>query len=131
MRPMQSRHTAAVVVVAAFFLCSELCAQMTGPSLRAADVAASLRKNGSVKGVAIVLTQARGPQSQQTMDEIADSLVAIAASFPGNDLRSAQTRLAATLALVQAGKGTSGIVGSDRAVPYSGASVRLMRLVET
>jgi len=94
-------------------------------------VAASLRKNGSVPGVTIVLTQARGPQSQQTMDEIADSLVVIAASFPGNDLRSAQTRLAAQGALLRAGKGTSGIVGSDRAVPYSGAAVRLMRLVET
>jgi hypothetical protein len=63
MRPIPSRHTVGIAFVAGCFFSSKLCAQIRAPSPRAADVAASLRKNGSVKGVTIVLAQARGPQS--------------------------------------------------------------------
>jgi hypothetical protein len=65
------------------------------------------------------------------MDEIADSLVAIAVSFPGKDPRSASTRERALTALLSAGMGASGVFGIERGVPYVGAADRLMQMVET
>jgi hypothetical protein len=65
------------------------------------------------------------------MDEIADTLVAIATTFPGNDFRANATRMEALQSLSGAGRGENGIVGQNRALPYGGAMSRLVRIAET
>lgn len=97
----------------------------------AADVATLLRTSGHAGGARAVLTQAYSVQHRQRMDEIADTLVVIASTFPGDNLRGASTRGAALTTLLLAGQGSSGIVGVDSAVPYAGAVDRLMRIAET
>ncbi|MDP1860704.1 MAG: hypothetical protein Q8K82_18655 [Gemmatimonadaceae bacterium] len=128
---IHSRHGATIAVVVALVATSELRSQTVSREPNAAEVATLLRGHGHATGALAVLTQARGRQPQQKMDEIADSLVAIAVSFPGMDLRGAQTRGAAQATILLAGMGSSGIVGIDHAVPYVGAADRLMRIAET
>lgn len=126
-----NRHEAILALVLAVVATSEGRSQTINREPNATEVAASLRTKGHVGGARAVLSQARGPKSQQQLDEIADTLVAIAAGFPGDDLRGGSTRLAALTTLVLAGQGDNGIVGLDRAVPYAGAAARLMLLAET
>lgn len=104
-------------------------ASITEP--KAAEIAAALRIQGHSNGALAVLTQARRQQQQSAMHEIADSLVAIAATFPGTDIRATRTRGAALSTLLLAGQGQSGVVGITSGTPYSGAVDRLMRIAET
>ena len=97
----------------------------------AAEVAVSLRTKGHAGAARTVLTQALRPKSPQELDEIADTLAAIAATFPGNDARGSATRMEALLSLSFAGQGDNGIVGVAHAVPYGGAAARLMRIAQT
>ena len=127
---IHSASRATIVVVAALVPTSELRSQTIVREPSSAEVAASLREHGHVGGALAVLTQARGPHAQGNMDEIADSLVAIAVSFPGMDLRAVRTRGAAQTALVLAGMGSSGVMGNDRGIPYAGAEDRLMHIAE-
>lgn len=96
----------------------------------ATDVAVSLRTKGHPGAALAVLTQALGPKSPQQMDDIADTLVAIATRLPGNDSLSFEIRTQALLTLIGAGQGDNGIVGVDHAVPYAGAAPRLRRVAE-
>jgi hypothetical protein len=121
----------AIVIVVALVATSELRSQAVSREPNAAEVAALLRSRGDAGGALAVLTQVRGPQPQQNMDEIADSLVAIAVGFPGMDHRGVVTRAAAKETLLLAGLGYNGLVGIDRAVPYAGAADRLMIIAET
>lgn len=97
----------------------------------ASEVANLLRTRGHAGTARAVLTQAYGPKSSQAMDEIADTLTAIAGEYPGKDEHSASIRRAALSTLLLAGLGHTGIVGRDRASPYPGAAKRLMLLTET
>ncbi len=132
MRPNQSGRTLFAFVSAAILLSPAVRAQTVAVEPQSgAEVAASLRRYGHAGGALAVLTQTRKPQARQTMDDIADSLVAIAATLPGNDSRASATRTAARTILKHAGMGVSGVVGIERGTPYAGASIRLMRLAET
>jgi len=97
----------------------------------AAEIAALLRNQGRYGTAISVLAQSRGPEPKPKLDAIADSLVVIAISFPGNDYRGGSTRMAALRALLAAGAGESGVVGIPHGVPYTGAAARLMRMAET
>lgn len=123
-------RTAAVLGLTGFSA-AEVRAQRVSSDPSPAEVASLLRTSGDPGAALSVLTQARGAQAQKKMDEIADTLVAIAISLPGSDQRSTSTRAIAQATLLQAGLGMTGIVGIDRGIPYSGATDRLMRLVET
>jgi len=128
----QSRRWAVVLLTTATAVASEGRAQAKGVDPTAAEVAVALRDNGRYQGAVSALTQARGPRSQQELDEIADTLVAIAASFRSSDeSRGVVTRTTALTSLVDAGLGRTDIVGVEKGVPYSGAATRLMRLAET
>lgn len=121
----------AIAMVLTLATGAELRSQRITRDPDAAEVAALLRNQGRYGGAIAVLSQARGPEPQQKMDAIADSLVVIAVSFPGDDHRGASTRMAALRALLAAGTGESGVVGIERAVPYAGAADRLMQMAET
>lgn len=110
---------------------SEGRSQVRGIDPTAAQVASSLRTKGHPAGARAVLTQARGPRAARQLDEVADTLASIAARFPGGDLRAVSTRAAALDALVDAGRGSTGIDDGTGGVRYAGAAVRLMRLAET
>jgi hypothetical protein len=105
--------------------------QGTSKSPDAAEVAAGLRARGNSGAAVAVLAQARGPESRRKMDEIGDSLVAIAAGLPGHDRHATATRATALSALMLAGMGETGVVGIERGVPYAGAADRLMRIALT
>jgi hypothetical protein len=96
----------------------------------AATVAQALRFKGHARGGRAALTQAYGPRPQAALDAIADSMVAIATTLQGGDVRAHAIRTAALNALAAAGMGDNGIVGSQRAIPYAGASARLIRIAE-
>ena len=120
----------ALVLVAA--VTSEGRSQVSGQDPTAAQVARALRTKGHPAQARAVLTQARGTRSAHQMDEVADTLVSIAATLPGDDLDGTSTRFAALSALVDAGRGSSGIDDEGKgAVRYAGAAARLMRLAET
>ena len=57
--------------------------------------------------------------------------MSIAATLPGDDLDGTSPRFAALSALVDAGRGSSGIDEGKGAVRYAGAAARLMRLAES
>jgi len=125
------RSAAFLVALAVWTGVGEAQAQFSRPDPSAAKVAAALRAHGYAPSALVVLTQAHGPRPRRTLDDIADTLVAIAVSVSGDDLLSSRARKEAVHLLAAAGVGHSGIVGVDRAIPYSGAVVRLMRIVET
>lgn len=100
-----------------------LKAQTIRPSPSAAEVAGLLRKQGVAGQALQVLTQTAGPQSTVVMNAIADTLVAIATTLPGDDVRGAQTRMKATETLMLAGIGRGG-------VPFEGAARRLFQIAE-
>ena len=130
-RTHSGRDTVLAMILVAS-VTSEGRSQVGGVDPTAAQVASSLRTKGQPAGARAVLTQARGPRSAHQMDEVADTLVSIAATFPGDDLRGVSTRSAALMALVHAGRGSSGIDDEGRGpVRYAGAAARLMRLAET
>jgi hypothetical protein len=131
MRRILAGHRATIAVVVTLLATTDLRSQTVSRDPGAAEVAASLRGHGHASGALWVLTQAFRPQPRQKMDEIADSLVAIAVSFPGMDLRSVQTRGAAQSTLLLAGKGEGGTMGTRSAVPYVGAADRLMLMAGT
>lgn len=131
MRRIYSGCASAVTVVAALAATSRLHAQPLSREPTAAEVAALLRGQGHAGGAVAVLTQAYSPQPRRKMDDIADSLVAIATGFPGDDLRGARTRGAALSTLLLAGIGTREVTGFERPIPYAGAADRFMRIAET
>jgi hypothetical protein len=120
-----------MIIVAALVGVTSVHGQPMSREPTAAEVATLLRTRGHAGAAQAVLTQAYSVQPQQKMDEIADTLVVIAATFPGDDFRGAHTRGAALITLLLAGQGSSGIVGINRAVPYAGAVDRLIRIAET
>jgi len=119
-----------LAVLFGLFATRGLACQTVRPEPNAVEVAARLRKSGQAGGAVAVLSQARGPEAAKKMDDIADSLVAIAVGFPGQDARGARTRGAALNALVLAGIGSSGVVGTSHGIPYRGAAERLKRISE-
>ena len=119
----------ALVLVAS--VTSEGWSQVGGVDPTAAQVAISLRTKGHPAQARAVLTQARGLRAAHQMDEVADTLVSIAATFPGDDFNGTKTRAAALDALVLAGRGSSGIDEGKGAVRYAGAAARLKRLAES
>ena len=129
-RTHSGRDTVLALVLVAS-VTSEARSQVGGVDPTAAQVARALRTKGHPAQARAVLTQARGPRSAHQMDEVADTLVSIAATLPGDDLRGTTTRSAALNALVAAGRGSSGIDEGKGAVRYAGAAARLMRLAET
>jgi len=102
---------------------SEVRSQAVSFDPSPAEVASFLRSRGQAGPALAVLTQLRARQSQKKMDEVADSLAAIAIGFPGTGYQPRLTRMNAQIALLESGMGRTGI-------PYSGASDRLMRIVE-
>lgn len=128
-RTHSGRDTVLALVLVAS-VTSEGRSQVGGVDPTAAQVATSLRTKGHPRQARAVLTQARGPRSAHQMDEVADTLVSIAATFPGDDFNGTSTRFAALSALVDAGRGSSGIDEGKGAVRYAGAAARLMRLAE-
>lgn len=130
MRHMHAGHVA-IVVVLTLVAASESHSQDMRGQPTAAEIAALLRTHGTYGAAVSTLTQARSPQPRQMMDEIADTLLALAISFPGTDARAASTRGAAQSAIILAGMGSSGLVGADRATPYRGAATRLMQMAES
>ena len=131
MRRTHSGRDTVLALVMVASVTSEGRSQAGGGDPTAAQVATSLRTKGHPRQARAVLTQARGPRSAHQMDEVADTLVSIAATFPGDDLRGVSTRSAALMALVDAGRGSSGIDEGKGAVRYAGAAARLKRLAET
>jgi hypothetical protein len=102
---------------------SEVRCQALSSDPTPAEVAAFLRSRGQAGPAIAVLTQLRVRQSEKKMDDVADSLAAIAIGFPGTGYQPKRTRMNAQIALLEAGMGRTGI-------PYSGARDRLMRIVE-
>ena len=129
-RTHSGRDTVLALVLVAS-VTSEARSQVGGVDPTAAQVARALRTKGHPAQARAVLTQARGARSAHQMDEVADTLVSIAATLPGDDLDGTSTRFAALSALVDAGRGSSGIDEGKGAVRYAGAAARLMRLAET
>jgi hypothetical protein len=128
----QSRLSAALLFTLVAGVASEARAQAKRVDPTAADVAVALRANGRYLGALSALTQARGPKSQRELDEIADTLVAIAATYRSSDeYRAVVTRTTALISLTDAGIGRTDIVGVEVGVPYAGTTPRLMRLAET
>lgn len=126
---MLRRHFTNWARLAALASCvaaAALSSQTVRSEPTAAVVASLLRTQAHAGAALSVLRQAHGAVPKQSLDEIADSLVAIAATFPGMDLRGVQTRNAALTTLLLAGRG-----GVDDAVPYAGAVERLMRIAQT
>jgi hypothetical protein len=102
---------------------SEVRSQAVSSDPSPAEVAAFLRSRGQAGPAVKVLKQLGAPQSQKKMDEVADTLMVIAIGGSGAGFPPKQMRISALMALLQAGSAYSGI-------PYSGASDRLMRIVE-
>lgn len=65
------------------------------------------------------------------MDEIADTLAAIAIERSVDDVANARARSAAMGLLHRAGLGESGLPGDVRGTPYSGAAQRLRRIADS
>ena len=115
---------------AAAFVAFSAQAQRITPDPSAAEVGTLLRSRGKPGQALAVLTQARQPQSKARLDEMADTLTAIAIGFKGDDTLATSARMAAVTTLLTAGSGTS---GSKRhsVIPYDGAADRLMRIVDS
>src|SRR5690349_8263075 len=113
-----------IVIGLATVAASDMKSQAASKTTNAAEVAARLRTRGDYGFALAVLTQARGPESRRKMDDMGDSLVAIATGLRGDDQTATATRAAAQAALMLAGMGETGIVGGERGTPYAGASDR-------
>lgn len=124
------RH-ALSVLACIMVVSTEARSQKVVADVSAAEVAVLLRSNRGAGAAAAVLSRANGPQSQKKMDEIADTLVAIAVGLDGDDLETGIARAIAAGTLARAGLGHTGIAEKERAIPYAGATPRLMRIVET
>ena len=93
------------------------------PHPSSAQVARLLRERHTVGQALGVLTQRKERRQLVELDELADTLTAVAVSkLPSDTLRNA--RLAATACLRDAGIGTDG-------TPYAGAAARLLRIAES
>lgn len=125
----QLRCTAIAVLLVCLYgsLAPAQTPRLTEPT--AADVARSLRTRASPGFARMVLTQALGARERRVMDEIADTLVAIALT-PGTDELIFSVRSEAVSALTEAGVGYTGIVDRADAVPYAGAASRLVRIAQ-
>jgi hypothetical protein len=97
----------------------------------AAEIAHSLRTKGDDGRALPILTQARGRQPQFVLDEIADTLAAIAIGLPGYTVQSVRARSNAVTSLYLAGMGEAGLPGAAHGVPYAGTSERLKRVSES
>jgi hypothetical protein len=97
----------------------------------ASRVARSIRTNGNDGRALPILTQARKPESRTLMDEIADTLAAIAMEPSVDDVANTRARSQAISILHLAGLGESGLPGGVPGIPYSGAASRLRRIVES
>lgn len=97
----------------------------------AALVARSIRATGNDGRSLPILTQARGKERRELMDEIADTLVALAINPAVETLANSRTRSVAIGQLFQAGKGNTGLADEVPGIPYSGAAPRLRRIVES
>lgn len=97
----------------------------------AAQIARSIRANGNDGRALPILTQAQRKESRALMDEIADTLAAIAIDPSPNDLASSRARAAALSFLFLAGDGHSGLPGEVPGIPYSGALQRLRRITDS
>ena len=96
----------------------------------AAQIARSVRTSGNDGRALPILTQARRSERRALMDEIADTLAAIAINPSVNDLANARARSVAIGILFQSGKGNTGLADDVPGTPYSGATSRLRRIVE-
>lgn len=102
----------------------------SAPSI-AALVARSIRSSGNDGRSLPILTQAKGKERRELMDEIADTLVALAINPAEETLANSRARSVAIAHLFLAGKGNTGLADEVRGVPYSGAALRLRRIVES
>jgi hypothetical protein len=96
----------------------------------AAQIARSVRTSGNDGRALPILTQARRSERRALMDEIADTLTAIAINPSVNDLANARARSVAIGILFQSGKGNTGLADDVPGTPYSGATSRLRRIVD-
>lgn len=126
--PLRCPAIAALLVSLCGSLASAQTPMLTEPT--AADVARSLRTRASPGYARVVLTQALRAHPRHVMDEIADTLVAIA-MMPGTDTLSFAVRAAALGTLVSVGAGDNGMVGFAHAVPYAGTLSRLVRIAQS
>lgn len=83
---------------------------------------ATRSRQGNTGAAIRALRQQDGPHPRHELDAIADTLAAIAISYPGEDLASARIRDAARSALVLAS------VGRQGGTPYDGVADRLFRI---
>ncbi len=97
----------------------------------ASRIARSIRTDGNDGRALPILTQARKPESRALMDEIADTLTAIAIEPSVDDVANTRARSVAIGFLHLAGLGESGLPGDVRGTPYSGAAKRLRRIAES
>jgi len=97
----------------------------------ASRVARSIRTDGNDGRALPILTQARKPESRALMDEIADTLAAIAIERSVDDVANTRARAQAIGFLHLAGLGESGLPEGVRGTPYTGAASRLRRIVES
>lgn len=130
-RAQWGRHLVLALVSVASAAVASGAQVVVGVDPTAAEVATALRTKGHSAGARAVLTQARGPRATREMDEVADTLVSIAASFRGSGIAGVSTRLAALSALASAGRGDTGINDGTGGIPYAGAAERLKRLATT
>jgi hypothetical protein len=93
----------------------------------APEVASELRRLRPVRNVREALTQSFGTRSAQTLDELADTLVAIATTLQGNGERHGDVRFNALFLLAA----TSRVEPGEGAIAYRGAQVRVARIAET
>lgn len=93
-------------------------------------IARSLRTDGNDSRALPLLTQARQSERDVLLDEIADTLAAIAIERSVEDVAHARARAVAIGTLHLAGMGQHGLPGKTRGTPYAGAATRLRRIVE-
>lgn len=105
------------------FAATELQAQRSHRDPSASEIATLLRTKGWAAEARDILTQVRGPRPRSTLDEIADTLAAVAIAHPGSGVDAERVRGTAVQTLMHAGRGNGG-------VPYPGAAERLLRIVE-
>ncbi len=99
-------------------------AQVDSQSLNAARIAAQIRTVPDDSSAVAVLRQRRGARSAQQLDEIGDSLVAIAIASAPADTAMYKTHQAALDGLMHAGS------SDGPGAPYRGAADRLLRIAE-
>ena len=100
---------------------NSVVAQQLFPDTSAAQISILLRTRGYGGRALRLLRQQEGTQLPSKLDAIADSLVAIATSLPGDSIREINIRYAALDILLAAGRTGSGVA-------YQGAAFRLIRI---